>query len=191
MNASRYVHIQLLVSDEEMKDLFETLTPFELYNVSQVTKEPLVEKEIFLNAYRSYFEAFQKGEIEIDRPLFSLALTRDQSAVTQKELPDGRVLTRIVKPVIQMRAHSYTIAGGKLHTMTFGTDAISWGIQLSFPHLYEDVVTGEVKDTLKSGSENIELFKALRVWVRNKTKPTTLDIEGNAIKTPLRKGSLV
>lgn len=191
MNASRYVHIQLLVTADEMEDLFKDLTPFELYNVSQVTENPRVEKKAFLKAYRTYFEAYQRGEVEIDRPLFSLALSRDESAIQFKEMVDGRLLARIIKPVIQMRAHSYTVAGGKLHTMTFGKDAVSWGIQLSFPHLYEDIATKEVVDTLKSGTPNIDLFKTLRQWVRNRTKPATLDIEGEAKKTPLRKGVLV
>lgn len=187
MNASRFHHIRLLITPEEMHILFETLSPFKLINVSEVTASPEVDQEVFMSAYKAYF----KGDMRINRPLFSCALNRDDSAIFMKQVADGRTLSRIVKPVIQMRAHSYTVAAGKLLPMTFGTDAKAWGIQLSYPYLYEDPSTGESVDTLKSKTSNNDLFKALRVWVRNQTAPATFTIEGKQVKTPLRQGVLV
>lgn len=187
MNASRYHHIRLLITPEEMRGLFTALSPFKLINVSEVTKSPEVDQEVFLKAYEAYFA----GNTDINRPLFSCALTRDESAVMMKQVPDGRTMSRIVKPVVQMRAHSYTVAAGKLLPMTFGNDAKAWGIQLSYPYLYEDMETGEVVDTLKSNTTNNDLFKTLRVWVRDQTSPATFEIEGKQVKTPLRQGALV
>jgi hypothetical protein len=60
--------------------------------------------------------------------------------------------------------------------MVRGPDAISWGIQLSFPQIFEDPKTGEAVEAL--ALPNGLLFREMQRWARKNTRPTPISVEG-------------
>src|SRR3989344_302435 len=150
MIASRHIHIQLFLAVEEMRELLDALQPVELYNASHIGDGEKTSTETFLEAYRRYYENFLEGRIVIDRPLFSLAISRDPDALVRREVKPKEFLWKVVRPVLQMRAHFYSILEGKMHPMTLGKNNQSWGVQISFPLIYRDEEEGKTYDTIKT-----------------------------------------
>lgn len=188
MEASKYFLYHVLLSQDEMTSLLDSLPPFVIYNVSEVTEEKEISKERFLGAYREYIEGLKKGEVVIDAPLFSSAWSMDEEAISVKEVRPGKFFQKAKKPVIQLRAHFYGISGKEVRPMSFGKGSISWGIQFGFPLLYRDEETKEIIETLKHKGGNVPLFQALKSWMRTYTRPLKMCIEGVEIVTTLRKG---
>ena len=73
--------------------------------------------------------------------------------------------------------------------MVFGKGTISWGLQVSYPQLFEDPVTRQVMNALdEEHFINARLFRVIRQWVRQYTRPTPLLIEGVKVNVSLRMG---
>jgi hypothetical protein len=70
--------------------------------------------------------------------------------------------------------------------MSMGVKAIFWGIQISYPQIYQDPKSMEL---LKVGeSNNSELFALVRSWVRDATRPTPFVVSGMKTNVPIRLG---
>ncbi|MBP9841940.1 MAG: hypothetical protein KBC64_05910 [Simkaniaceae bacterium] len=188
MEASKYFLYHVLLSGKEMESLVGAMPSFRMYNVSQVTSEREISFGQFLSAYHLYIEGLTRGEVVINAPLFSAAWSAVPEAISSQEMKDGRFLQKAVEPVIQLRAHFYSISEGEVRPMSFGKGSISWGIQFGFPLLYRDAKTKEVIETLKKGGGNVPLFQALKGWMRTHTRPAKMRIGEIEVITSLRKG---
>ncbi len=184
MQASKYFLYHVLISPKEMESLISFLPLFNIYNVSEVTTEKKISKEAFLSLYRQYMEEAARGEF----PSFSAAWSLDEEAIECKEVRPGMFFQKAIRPVIQLRAHYYSISGKEVNPMSFGKKSIPWGVQFGFPLLYRDPETKEVIEPLKKGGGNLPLFQALKAWMRTNTRPVKMFIEGEEVMTTLRKG---
>lgn len=196
MQASKWLKSQVLIDDDEMVSLFTALGNFEIYLIGCLTPRDagVVTQAEFLQKYKEYVSFLKEGAIPDEvaiRHLFSSIFTCSSDHLFAMPIGEDQQLIRISKPVIQLQAHrlDYSNADGKFYSMTFGVESISWGIQFSYPQLYEDPLTHQIdKVGLEAKFPNTLLFQRLQRWVRNHTIPTPFEVQGKQINVPVRLG---
>ena len=193
--ASKWLGCSLLIDQHEMKQLLESCGICQLFNVSGICekgKGEILQKD-FLDFYGLYIEALKRGELLEDprvRIYFNAAATVSLEAVYALEINEHEQFIKVDKPVVQLRQQTlgYSAAEKKLREMTFGPNSIQWGIQFSYPQLYQnesDTVIEVKKEPLLS---NTSFFENIQKWARKMTVPTPFLIEGHRINSPLRLG---
>ncbi|MCC5832701.1 MAG: hypothetical protein JJU12_06635 [Chlamydiales bacterium] len=188
LRVSKWLKIPLLVDKGEMEELFAALPAFSLYQVQRVTSigEGIMPPEDFLAEYRSYIETLKRGEVppSLSSPVLSLSY----EAMFAMPVDEGRQLYKPKLPVVQMQAHAirYSDADQSFRSQLFGSDAITWGIQLGYPQIFEDPATYEIKAT--RDLPNGPLFRAIQKWVRSHTRPTPFLVSGRKQNVPIRLG---
>lgn len=194
--ASKWLKCPLLIDANEMEALFHALGPFYIFEINRILKadEGALNKEDFLKGYHSYVTALQQGQLpeeSLFRSLFSCVFTNTPEALYAVNVSPGQHLVRISAPVVQLQYHTvdYSAADGKFHSLTYGTDSIIWGIQFSYPQLYKDNRTQEIKQVINNAEfSNSKLFQSIQQWVRHHTEPTPFLVEGKKINVPVRLG---
>lgn len=196
MRASKWLSSQILIDAQEMSALMSFLEPFYIFVTSCPTvkgKEQLSHKE-FLSVYQTYVQALQEGHIPDEmqyRHVFSTIWTVSQDLIYTVPMGEDQQIIRISKPVIQLQAHrmNFSAIDGKFRSMTFGPDSITWGIQFSYPQIFQDNETKENFDVnISDAFPNTQLFQNLQKWVRNNTSPTPIIINDKQINIPMRLG---
>lgn len=195
LQASKWLKSQVLLSGDEMTSLFKCLGPFYIYQTSCVHPrgQGEVTPQTFLDSYRHYGSTLERGEMPKEdsySSLFSTVLTTTPDALYAVHVGENQQLIRLCRPVIQLQAHKmdYSPADGKFRSMTYGIESITWGIQFSFPQLFQENKTGEIK--IVSGDEfpNTALFHTLQRWLRQHTAPVPFLVEGEKINVSMRLG---
>ena len=90
-----------------------------------------------------------------------------------------------------MQAHHFFFSplDGKFHPMVLSNESISWGIQFSYPQLYQDPESRQIiKVSDGSVFPNTPLFSKLMKWMRSHTLPTPFLIEESRVNAPIRIG---
>lgn len=196
MQASKWLKSPVLLSAEEMALLIEAMAPAKLYSAGSVTApdEGEVDAALFLEHYCDYVSRLRAGIKPDSRelnPYFSCCLNADPEAFEcVSPTPDKQIL-RVCKPVIQLQHHNidYSAADGKFHSMVLGTQTIDWGIQFSYPQLYQDPQTQKILNVEATDQfPNTALFRTLQRWVRQHTIPTPFVVQGVTINAPIRLG---
>lgn len=196
MAISKSLKHQMLVDAEEMRNLFDFLGLFEIFVVSEpVTEETIkIEKEEFLKVYAEYVSALKGGKIPDERALrryFSSVFTVTQEALYAMEVGRDKFLVKALKPVLQLQLHHFFVShiDGKFHPMVLGKNSITWGIQFSYPQLYQNPLTQEfAKVTETAEFPNTALYKRLAKWLREHTSPTPFVFQGKRSNEPIRLG---
>jgi hypothetical protein len=78
---------------------------------------------------------------------------------------------------------------GKFHSIAQGKETITWGLQFSYPQVFQDPKSksfSKVTNTLEF--PNTALFLAQQKWMRQNTLPTPLIVQGKKINLPVRLG---
>lgn len=206
LQASKWLQIQALLSKNELAELFKFLDSscvdknadktFYLYACGTVCSkgEGEISKNTFLTIYGNYIDHLMQGKLPdptFYRTAFSPAITVSTDTLFTIPVGDDRQIIRISKPVIQLQAHNmdYSTVDKKFHSMVFGMDSIPWGIQFSYPQLYQDNQTKQVEIIKKSQEfPNTILFQTLQKWMRQNTIPTPFIAENTSINLPIRLG---
>lgn len=194
LRVSKYLRHQVLLSQGEMEHLFQSLGSFYLMNISEplALENAEISKEAFLEAYKTYEKSHQEEGFEKKehRSLFSSALSLEKDIFEALALKDGRFLIKPQKPVIQIQAHSFFVSNldGSFHPMVFGKDSIKWGLQFSYPQLFQDPHTHQIEKVRSEGFVNTPLFLKLCGWLRDNTLPTRFEYQGKKITIPIRLG---
>lgn len=189
----KWIRIQALLSCEEMRRLFSELGNFLLYQVSGVVDEgeEQVSREQFLLAYCQYVKTLEQGFIPDEEKFFSCVLTTMSDHLYAIPVKEKKWLIRVAKPVIQLQAHrmEYSTFDKKFRSMVFGKESISWGLQFSYPQIYEDPTTKEIIQ-VKQGPTfpNTKLFQQLRKWIRDHTLPVPFFAEEKKVTVSVRIG---
>ena len=192
--ASKWLHLPLLIDVQEMSSLLDHLGEVYLFStmgVQPVGKNTLF-REQFLEAWQQYIASLRSEKIDEHyfRFFMTLALTKTVDAVVFIDAGDGREMIRPVLPVVQTQMHrfSYSTEDKKFRSMVFGPNTISWGIQFSYPQLFQDPVQRNIEQALNERFVNSTLFRALQEWVRRHTVPTPFFVEGKKVNVPIRLG---
>jgi hypothetical protein len=196
LEASKWLQCQALLSPEEMEHLFTSLEPFALFFAGSITAYGQAElpKFRFLELYKAYIADLRTGKepyLADYRSYFSAVMTASNDALYKILTGTDRQLVRIAKPVIQMQAHNidYSPFDGKFRSMVFGNGSISWGIQFSFPQLFQDTASKEVLQTRQQiHNVNTQLFQRLQKWMRTHTIPSPFCVQDSVIHVPVRLG---
>lgn len=195
LQASKWQQIPVLIDENEMEALLSELGQFWIVRTSGVIPEgeEVISQGDFLHAYEHYIHALKKGEITQDpriRLYFSAVWTTFPEALYRVMLNNNQGLVKVVQPVIQLQAHrfDYSFADQTFRSMVMGYDSVSWGIQFSYPHLYQDDDLNVLKVKETSQFPNTALFKKLQQWVRNHTIATPFEVEGKKVNVPIRLG---
>jgi hypothetical protein len=73
--------------------------------------------------------------------------------------------------------------------MVLSPESISWGLQISYPQLYQDPKTRQIaKVTSVLEFSNTALFAKLLKWIRSATLPTPFEVKGVRINSSIRVG---
>lgn len=196
LQASKWLKSQALIDGQEMRRLFEALGSFHLFLSGILCnrgQEELSRKHFF-DRYDAYIESLKAGELpdpSAYRQVFSPVMTKTTDALYAVLMGEDQQLVRVSKPVIQLQAHhmGYSREDGQFRTMVFGSDSIPWGIQFSYPQLYQDNETKDVELTRHSTQfPNTELFHLLQKWMRNNTIPTPFHVNDEVVNVPVRLG---
>lgn len=195
LQASKWQKFPMLIDLDEMKGLFAALDPFWIVQVSGLVKagSEVVAHEEFLDVYGKYIDALKNGENYADmkmRSYFSSALTVFPEAFYAFEVKPNIHLVKVQEPVLQMQAHrfNYSTADSSFRSMSMGNDSISWGLQFSFPHIFQDAHFETFKVRDGDRFPNALLFKKLKGWMRGATIAAPIDVEGKIVNVPIRLG---
>jgi hypothetical protein len=196
LQVSKSIKTQVLLDIDEMRGLFDALGPFYICPVSSAVMpdQAFISREDFLEKYASYVAALKEGRVADEaalKPLFSSVFSASLEALYAMEVPGGKWLIRAIKPVIQLQAHHFFVSAvdGRIHPMVLSQESISWGLQFSYPQIYQHPQTAkiskvEVSDEFPSSA----LFVKLVRYLRANSLPTPIWHQGRRINSPIRVG---
>ena len=195
LQASKWQKCLVLMDVNEMEALFASLEKFWIVQISGVIPigQEIISQKAFLEVYQHYIDAIKRGENPNDprvRPYFSAVFTTSLEALYAVKVNEEQCLVKVRQPVVQLQAHrfDYSSADGTFRSMVMGYDSIQWGIQYSYPHLYQDENFQVL--TVRDGPQfpNTSLFKNLQKWVRSHTIATPFEVDGKRVNVPIRLG---
>lgn len=188
VNFSNYISQGVLLSTEDLRNLFLELVPFNFYNVSsvQTLSDPPLNVAGVLEFYEAYLEKLLSNA-SIDskevQKMFSLALAENDQAFTRVDLPGSRFLLKPSRSVIQWQPLGLFISSmdHEIHTKTFAKEVQSFGIKWSFAQVYEDIASHKITQV---GPQDLEWEKLMifRRFVRHHTEPLQV-LRGNETHT--------
>lgn len=197
LQASKWLKHQILIDIDEMRELFTALGEFFLYQTSGIISEEKgsISHGEFLRCYEGYIDAIKEGHLPEEalyRHMFSSVMTVTPDCLYAISIGDNRQLIRVAKPVIQLQHHrmDYSSIDGKFRSMVLGSESILWGIQFSYPQIFQNPDTGEVEPIKDSTAfPNTSLYRTLQLWIRHHTVATPFLIEGHKkVNIPVRIG---
>lgn len=188
---SKFLKHHILCETEDLKLLFDQLSPFSIYPLTNLSDGEEIDQETFLISYKSWIEKLKTGKSPEDHELkkvLACVMTRDRNALWKQEIPGKRYLIKMCAPCVQVQAHTFTYSSldGVFRPMTMGKNQIFWGLCFSFPQIYQEPKTMqlfEVEEGLNS-----ELFQTIKLWVRNTSRATPFIVNGERTNVPIRLG---
>jgi hypothetical protein len=186
---SKYLKYHVLCDAEELAILMKEDSW--LYPLTGLNSGEAIDKGTFLSEYGKWIEGLKQGRIPTDaelRTVLAAAMTAETEALWRQEVPGNRFLVKIGKPVIQIQAHFFTYSSldGIFRPMTMGSGSIFWGLQFSYPQIYQDPKTMEFFEV--DDSPNTALFQKIKQWVRDYTRATPFVVDGKKVNVPIRLG---
>jgi len=190
--AGKWLEIRLLIDIDEMQSLIQAIRPIFIFRIGKIVDSEMgiVSVEDFLASYKKYIEYLRNSQIP-DKEPFTLAFTKDSNDLYALPVGKEKYVIKIARPAIQVLPHSfrYSSADRKIRSMSLGTDAITWGIQISFPQLFENPASGEIEKTLHNDEHpNGFCFRNLQKWIRIHTCTTRFKVDEEVITTSIRLG---
>lgn len=164
---AKWIHLPLLLSLREMEEFVSFAADW--YPLGRIASKDEVfsAKDNFLLAYQKRIQSIQEGTMPNDH--WTYAVTVEEEALYAMSVREGQYNVRPKKPFIQIKTHQFAFSEkGDLLQNAIGKETKPWGVQISFPFVYQDPKTVTVH---KSEGENVLLFRSLQKWVRHHTKP--------------------
>lgn len=196
LRVSKSLKYPVLIDIEEMRSLFMHLGDFCIYVVSEVVNRETaaVSQEEFLERYAGYVDALKSGTLPDERPLkryFSSIFSLSPEPLYAQQVGEERFLVKSLKPIIQLQSHHFFFSqvDHKFHSMVSSEGSVTWGIQFSYPQIYQDPKSLEFsKVSVSSDFPNTALFLRLVQWLRKNTQPTPFIHGGKRENVPIRIG---
>jgi hypothetical protein len=185
---SKWLKFQVLCERKELEKLFELLRPFFIFPLTGIVDGHPLSEERFLSEIDSWIVNLREGRVPEDaglKKILAAAFTDDLDSLWLQEVPGKGYLMKMSKPVLLAQAHSFSYSeiDGVFRPMSMGPQSIFWGIQFSFPSIYQDAKTMELREV-----ERGKLFDAVRLWVREETRATPFIVKEKRINSPIRLG---
>lgn len=184
--AAKWIKIQALVDEEELRILMqESFTIYPLSGMFSLEEFPM-SKEDYLSIYGKLIEAIRSGKLPSEaKNIQAVAWVENEEAIWLQELPGKKFLAKPSAPFVQVQLHSmgYSPVDGEFRPMILSQDAIFWGLQFSYPLVYQQPKSQELLE-----SEDSALFQAIRKWIRDYTIPTPMKVGDRKVNLPIRIG---
>lgn len=195
---SKWLSLQVLLDPSEMEQLLAALQNISIFQIDKlVPKESgLISVDEFNLAYSEYANALKEGRIPDEKAFRNVSqsvITLNSDPLYSIPVDDARRIIKIIGPVILMQPHRLDYSGfdGKFRSMTMSADSITWGVQFSYPQLYQNPKTYEIEKVMQQPKfVNTEAFHIIQKWIRYNTQPTTFLVEGKKITSPVRLGKV-
>ena len=196
LQVSRFLQQQVLLEPTELKTLLESLEGALHFYASSglAVGKTEVSLEEVLMSYADYIQGVRSGN-EIDpsilRKNLTLLMTVGNNDVYSQELSQGRVIARAISPVIMIQAHTLAFSAEDrcCRSMVLGPDALYWGLQFSYPQLYQDPSTQEVLSVDRSEKyPNTALYFSIQKWLRHNSQALNVKMQDTAFRSPIRLG---
>jgi hypothetical protein len=192
---SKWISHAVLFSLEELQQLLHVVAPCFFVPIAEpVAKENWsIPLEAIFEKYKEYIEGVNNAA-DLPSPqlrrFFSLGLTCCLTDLYAVPLSQDRIFIKPKRPIIQIQLYRCYLSPEKeFHPMILHPSSFSWGLQFSYPQIYEDPKTHEFSKVLQEESfANTKLYKTIVSWIREHTKPWTVVIEGKKIAAPFRLG---
>lgn len=196
LRVSKWLKFQVLLDEEEMQEWLQALMPLEIFLVSRpIHKEGAsLSVDLFCKKYTQYIQMLKEGQVPSVsefRDVFSAIFTATSSILYAHLVGEERFLIKSIKPVIQLQPHHFFLSDvdGKYHSMVLSDESISWGLQLSYPQIFQDPKESHFcKVTSSEAFPNTALFTRLTHWLRRHTLPTPFLYQGVKTNVPIRIG---
>ncbi|MES2199773.1 MAG: hypothetical protein V4489_06360 [Chlamydiota bacterium] len=196
LHCSKWVKHAVLLDREEMESLWEVLASCIIISpIQKVSKEKWqVSKEHFFTWYEKYLSWLR---LEDDFPPpdlrkeFTLMLSTFVEAFYAVSLSSDQFLIKARCPVIQIQIYHCFISkfDRKIYPMAMNADSFTYGLQISYPQIYEEPHVGKFKKMLlEKDFPNTILYKQIVQWLRNHTKPATFFLGDKEEVAPFRVG---
>lgn len=196
LHCSKWVKHAILLDKEEMESFWQLLTSCIIISpVQKVFQEKWqVTKEYFLSQYESYLSWLQLEEefppLSL-RKEFTLMISAFMEAFYAVSLSSDQFLIKAKSPVIQIQIYHCFISkfDKKIYPMAMNADSFAYGLQISYPQIYEEAHTGKFKKMLlEKDFPNTILYKQIVQWLRNNTKPAIFFLGDKEEVAPFRIG---
>lgn len=189
LSISKTLKITVLLDVEELKELLTHLNSPYFYTVQGICKkgEGIFSSEKWLHLYEDILEKVKREEAYTPFP--AAALSSSPEALYSIKVDENSYLIKPKLPVIQVQPAQvlYSSVDGQLRAVTYGQEGVFWGLHFSYPQLYQDSLTAEVKE-VDLTLPNTALFRALQLWIRQSTRATPFLVEGKRVNEPIRLG---
>lgn len=192
--ASKWLHAALLCETYELQNLFAALGSKKIVSLASVNKEneEIISEEKFLKNYSIYLELLKNKKSILPSQLhqwFTSGISLDLDHFRKIIVGENENIIRIVKPVLQIKPHwfDYSEMDQKIRSDTFSLDNISWGLQFSYPQIFEDPQTKVIHKVLNEDNfPNTILFKTLQKWMRENSYATPFVVGSYRLNAPIR-----
>ncbi|MBM3199142.1 MAG: hypothetical protein FJZ58_07830 [Chlamydiae bacterium] len=183
LHTSKPLKQAVLLTMQEMEDLFrEELSPFFLISASGLVKESSwnIGLEDFFLQYHQYLEWMKQDKglpANTLRNFFSLMLSASLDVFYAIKMGPEKCLIKPRLPIIQIQMYHcfFSLLDHKMYPMVIHPNSFAFGLQFSYPQIYEDPHTHQYAKVLQEERfPNTPLFKALVSWMRRHTKPVIL-----------------
>lgn len=197
LQSSKWLKVQVLLEKEELRAVFEELSPCSLFQAGSILAEGQdgrVSTEQLLQVYGTVVDALKRGdgiEESFYRQLLSSILTSEPQAIEASIVAENKRLLSFSRPVIQLQAHriGYSVEENVFRSMVFGPDTIFWGLQFSYPQISYNPTTDEWMDLNDAAAyPNTVLFRKLQKAIRALSIPTPFVVSGQLQNVPIRIG---
>jgi hypothetical protein len=196
LQVSKWLKTQIFLGTEEMEELLSALGSIHFVIVSEPIKaeEALISARSFYEKYSDYSLLLKQGQVPLPedfRRYFSCAITTTLEAFYAIATGGEKYLVKPIKPVIQLQAHHffYSSFDHKFHPMVLSEESISWGLQFSYPQLFQDPNTRQIAKVADTPEfPNSALFSSFLKWMRSATLPTPFEVGGARVNSPIRIG---
>ncbi len=185
---SKWLKLQMLIDREEMDALFAALAPFSIFPITGIVNGEPITSSFFLEEYGRWIEGLKQGiapdEVSLRR-LLACVWTRNADDLYLQEVAEGKYLTKIRHPVLQVQAHFFTYSplDHVFRPMSMGKESVFWGLQFSYPQIYQDPKTMELIELEEKG-----FYRLIQLWTREWTLPTPFFVDGKKTNSPIRLG---
>lgn len=186
--ASKWVKCQALLDAQEMKDFLEALGNFWIFPVTGFVDGNPISKAFFVEEYSRWMAKLKEGIVpspEDLRHLMAAVFVDDLESLWLQEVSPNKFITKIAKPIVQVQSHyfSYSSEDGEFRSMSMGKESVFWGLQFSYPQIYQDPKTMEFCE-VKGGA----LYRKIQLWMRENTRATPFLVDGKKVNVPIRLG---
>lgn len=189
---SKWQRLQVLLDPRELEKLIEYLSPLLILNTSEVIPQEKISLPVeeLVRLYEKYIAMLQ-GKSPRERISLSYALSTRIENFCAIKLSSNKYICRLVQPDVQLQVYSFLLNdSGKPLSQVFSSETVSFGLQFSYPAIFQDGLTSQVFSTTKNTFSGWKLWSSIRSWIRNHTFPLPICFQGKNMRLPIRLGQV-